>query len=87
MGAGKRLMEKVMEKADQEGIPCYLESSKGYPNVTIYEKMGFKLVKEIECAEGGDICKVGGLSLGSFTCTLTRTLQLYCMVRESKSKA
>lgn len=58
MGVGKRLMESVMEKADQEGFPCYLESSKGYPNVTIYEKMGFELVKEIECADDGDICKV-----------------------------
>jgi ribosomal protein S18 acetylase RimI-like enzyme len=52
MGVGKRLMESVMEKADQEGISCYLESSKGHPNITIYEKMGFELIKEIECAEG-----------------------------------
>ncbi|KAJ5437893.1 Acyl-CoA N-acyltransferase [Penicillium daleae] len=59
MGVGKRLMESVMEKADQEGISCYLESSKGHPNITIYEKMGFELIKEIECAEGGDVCKVG----------------------------
>lgn len=58
MGVGKRLMESVMEKADGEGVPCYLESSKGYANVTIYEKMGFNLVKEIECVEGGDVCKV-----------------------------
>lgn len=58
MGVGKRLMQSVMDKADQEGIPCYLESSKGLPNVTIYEKMGFKLVKEIECVDNGDVCKV-----------------------------
>lgn len=58
MGVGKRLMESVMAKADHEGIPCYLESSKGYPNVTIYEKMGFELIKEIECADGEDVCKV-----------------------------
>ncbi|KAJ5222322.1 Acyl-CoA N-acyltransferase [Penicillium citrinum] len=58
MGVGKRLMESVIERADQEGLPCYLESSKGYPNVTIYEKMGFRLVKEIECADKGDICKL-----------------------------
>lgn len=58
MGVGKRLMESVMDKADQEEMPCYLESSKGYPNVVIYEKMGFRLVKEIECAEGGEVCKV-----------------------------
>lgn len=58
MGVGKKLMENVTEKADQEGMPCYLESSKGYPNVCIYEKMGFELVREIECADGGDVCKV-----------------------------
>lgn len=60
MGVGKRLMETVMDKADQEGMSCYLESSKGYPNVVIYEKMGFRLVKEIECAEGGEVCEVRG---------------------------
>lgn len=59
MGVGKRLMEIVMEKADREGMPCYLESSKGHPNITIYQRMGFELIKEIECAEGGDVCKVG----------------------------
>jgi hypothetical protein len=39
-------------------LQTYLESSKGYPNVGIYEKMGFELVKEIECVDGGDVCKV-----------------------------
>ena len=58
MGVGRRLMETVMNKADEEGMPCYLESSKGYPNITIYEKMGFELVKEIECAEDGEVCRV-----------------------------
>ena len=58
MGVGRRLMETVMDKADEEGMPCYLESSKGYPNITIYEKMGFELVKEIECAEDGEVCRV-----------------------------
>lgn len=66
MGVGKRLMESVMDKADREGMPCYLESSKGYPNVTIYEKMGFELVKEIECVEGGDICRVSCLEARAF---------------------
>lgn len=58
MGVGKKLMEDVMEKADRENMPCYLESSKGYPNVSIYERMGFELIKEIECVDGGDVCKV-----------------------------
>lgn len=51
-------MEDVMGKADEEGMPCYLESSKGYPNVAIYEKMGFELIDKIECIEGGDSCTV-----------------------------
>ncbi|KAJ6104657.1 Acyl-CoA N-acyltransferase [Penicillium sp. IBT 18751x] len=58
MGVGKRLMEVVTDKADEEKMPCYLESSKGYPNVLIYEKMGFELAKEIECVDGGDVCKL-----------------------------
>ncbi|KAJ5130279.1 uncharacterized protein N7515_006318 [Penicillium bovifimosum] len=55
MGVGKKLMQTVMEKADRENMPCYLESSKGYPNVGIYERMGFELVKEIECVDEGDL--------------------------------
>ncbi|KAJ5724716.1 Acyl-CoA N-acyltransferase [Penicillium malachiteum] len=58
MGVGKRLMDVVMQRADEEGIPCYLESSKGFPNVAIYEKMGFELNREIRCVDGEDICKL-----------------------------
>lgn len=58
MGVGKRLMEVILQRADEEGISCYLESSKGYPNIAIYEKMGFELNKEITCDDGGDVCKV-----------------------------
>ncbi|CAI7663852.1 unnamed protein product [Penicillium bialowiezense] len=58
LGVGKKLMADVMEKADRENMPCYLESSKGYPNVGIYERMGFELIKEIECVDGGDVCKL-----------------------------
>lgn len=57
-GIGRRLFEVVMDKADREGVKCYLESSKGVPNVKIYEKMGFGLVKEIDCVDGGDVCRV-----------------------------
>lgn len=57
-GIGRQLFEVVMDKADREGVKCYLESSKGEPNVRIYEKMGFGLVKEIDCADGGDVCRV-----------------------------
>lgn len=58
-GIGRKLFEVVTKKADQEGMRCYLESSRSEPNVKIYEKVGFHLVKEMECEEGGDVCKVG----------------------------
>ncbi|KAL2870390.1 GNAT family N-acetyltransferase [Aspergillus lucknowensis] len=55
-GVGRRLVEAVTQRADAEGMPCYLESSKGMPNLLIYEKLGFELVSEIECVDGKDIC-------------------------------
>jgi len=55
-GIGKKLMVVVLDAADAEGRRCYLESSRLEPNVPIYEKMGFKLVKEMKCEEGGDVC-------------------------------
>lgn len=57
-GLGRRLVEAVTDKADDEKIPCYLESSKGMPNLAIYEKLGFEMVDEIECVHGKDACTV-----------------------------
>ncbi|KAL5339532.1 acyl-CoA N-acyltransferase, partial [Aspergillus crustosus] len=56
MGVGRRLVEAVTERADEEGMGCYLESSKEMPNLVIYEKLGFGGVSEIECVDGKDIC-------------------------------
>ncbi|CBF85657.1 GNAT family N-acetyltransferase [Aspergillus nidulans FGSC A4] len=52
LGLGRRLVEVVTERADEEGMPCYLESSKGMPNLAIYQKLGFEGVGEIECVDG-----------------------------------
>lgn len=53
-GIGKALMSEVLEKADREGRKCYLESSRREPNVGIYERMGFKLVREMVCHDEGE---------------------------------
>ncbi|KAF2004312.1 acyl-CoA N-acyltransferase, partial [Amniculicola lignicola CBS 123094] len=52
-GVGRALMEEVLGMADKEGVGCYLESSRRVPNVAIYERFGFRLVKEMECKEEG----------------------------------
>ncbi|KAF2734102.1 acyl-CoA N-acyltransferase [Polyplosphaeria fusca] len=68
-GVGRALMETVLQVADAEGVWCYLESSRSIPNVAIYEKFGFKLVKEMDCQEGeGEEGKI----------------TLYCMMREPR---
>lgn len=68
-GVGRALMEEVLRVADEEGIACYLESSRREPNVAIYEKFGFKLAKEMECRDGeGE----------------QDAVMLYCMLREPK---
>jgi len=52
-GVGRKLMEVVLEKADHEGMPCYLESSRRDPNVAIYERFGFRLVREMRLDDEG----------------------------------
>ena len=68
-GVGRRLFEVVMGRADGEGRRCYLESSRWEPNVRIYEKLGFEVVKKMRCvAEDGT----------------GEGIDLFCMVREPK---
>jgi len=55
-GIGRTLFEHVTKLADEEGIKCYLESSKNSPNVEIYNKMGFEMVKIMECKDEDDAC-------------------------------
>lgn len=45
-------------QADENGFSCYLESSKFTPNVAIYERLGFRLVKEMTLDDHGDACSV-----------------------------
>ncbi|TKA80093.1 hypothetical protein B0A55_02461 [Friedmanniomyces simplex] len=53
-GIGRALFRHVTERADAEGRRCYLESSRAEPNMAIYERMGFRLVKEMVCEEAGE---------------------------------
>ncbi|MCJ1375196.1 hypothetical protein MMC20_006430 [Loxospora ochrophaea] len=57
-GIGKLLFNVVTERADKEGRRCYLESSKDEPNIRIYERIGFCLVKEMNCDDDGEVCKL-----------------------------
>ncbi len=42
-GWGRRLLEPMLERADAEGVPIYLESSKP-SNIPYYERFGFEVV-------------------------------------------
>lgn len=59
----------VTDQADKEGVKCYLESSKMVPNVEIYRKMGFEVMRAMDCVDGEDSCKVSGV----YTLHLTRS--------------
>ena len=75
----------MTDLADEEGRRCYLESSRDEPNVKIYERMGFQMVKEMECDDDGEVCKVGVVDdEGSLNIVGRRLigLQLFCMIRE-----
>lgn len=60
-GIGRKLMDVVIEQVDREGMPCYLESSKDVPNVQIYQRLGFKLMRDMDCDDDGVNCKVRSL--------------------------
>ncbi|KAH8801647.1 acyl-CoA N-acyltransferase [Xylogone sp. PMI_703] len=57
-GIGKALAGEVTSIADKEGKRCYLESSRDVPNMKIYEAMGFHFVKQMDCEDEGDVCKL-----------------------------
>ena len=52
-GVGRALMDEVLREADAKGMRCYLESSRRVPNVAIYERFGFELVKSMWCDDDG----------------------------------
>jgi ribosomal protein S18 acetylase RimI-like enzyme len=50
-GVGGALMEPMMERLAEEGLPAYLESSK-YENLAFYHRYGFEVTEEFTIARG-----------------------------------
>jgi ribosomal protein S18 acetylase RimI-like enzyme len=50
-GFGSAVMEPVLARADEEGLGCYLESSKE-SNVAFYARHGFRVTQELDLAKG-----------------------------------
>ena len=51
-GIGSACMRPVLERADAEGLPCYLDSS-NLKNVPLYERHGFRVVRVVDLPDGG----------------------------------
>ena len=51
-GAGGALIQPVLQRADAEGLPCYLETMK-LRNLAFYEKHGFRVVVDSVIPDGG----------------------------------
>jgi ribosomal protein S18 acetylase RimI-like enzyme len=51
-GRGSALMQPILDRCDEEGLPAYLESSKE-KNVPFYERHGFKVTDVITLPKGG----------------------------------
>lgn len=66
LGIGRALMDVVLKQADLKGRKCYLESSVEVPNVAIYERMGFEVVRKMECKDGQE----------------DKGVTLYCMIKQ-----
>lgn len=51
-GIGSACMRPVLERADADATPCYLESS-NLKNVPLYERHGFKVVDVVDLPDDG----------------------------------
>ncbi len=50
-GIGSTLLKPVLERADEDGVPAYLESSKER-NVPLYRRFGFEVIDEYRSKVG-----------------------------------
>ena len=46
MGIGKKLIQNLQEEASQQGVPIFLSVLKVNPAKRLYERLGFKVVRE-----------------------------------------
>lgn len=51
-GLGTRMLREILDHADAEGVPAYLESS-NERNLTLYERNGFRTVGELQALGHG----------------------------------
>jgi GNAT superfamily N-acetyltransferase len=51
-GIGSLLIKPVLRRADEQGLPCYLETMKEV-NLAFYGKHGFRVADEKQIADGG----------------------------------
>ena len=51
-GIGRSLVEPVLQRADRDGVPAYLESSKER-NIAFYARHGFEVTGQIHTPRGG----------------------------------
>jgi ribosomal protein S18 acetylase RimI-like enzyme len=50
-GLGGKLLQPILERADRDRLPCYLETMKEI-NVTFYKKQGFEVVVDDQFKDG-----------------------------------
>ena len=87
LGIGRKLMAPGLERADEEGRRCYLESSRWEPNTPVYGRMGFKCVLGMRCEDDpyydveGNVTSPKGSAKGT-TGKRKECCDLFCMVRE-----
>lgn len=51
-GLGGHLLQPVLTKADDQGLPCYLETTNPR-TIPFYERQGFLVIRSIEVGQGG----------------------------------
>lgn len=51
-GLGSTILEATLQMVDRDGLPAYLENSNP-KNTRLYERYGFKVIRDVEIAPGG----------------------------------